>query len=32
MIVCAALVVAPNSDVYTPQELAGKLVVLGDAP
>jgi len=28
MIVCAALVVAPNSDVYTPQELAGKLVAL----
>ena len=28
MIVCAALVVAPQSNVYTPQELAGKLVAL----
>ena len=28
MIVCAALVVAPTSDVYTPQELAGRLVAL----
>jgi ABC-type nitrate/sulfonate/bicarbonate transport system substrate-binding protein len=28
MIVCGALVVAPHSSVYTPQELAGKLVAL----
>jgi len=28
MIVCGALVVAPSSTVYTPQELAGKLVAL----
>jgi ABC-type nitrate/sulfonate/bicarbonate transport system substrate-binding protein len=28
MIVCAALVVAPTSSVYTPQELAGRLVAL----
>jgi ABC-type nitrate/sulfonate/bicarbonate transport system substrate-binding protein len=28
MIVCGALVVAPSSSVYTPQELAGKLVAL----
>src|SRR5207248_8658852 len=28
MIVCAALVVAPGSSVYTPQELAGKTVAL----
>lgn len=28
MIVCAALVVRPDSTVYTPQELAGKLVAL----
>ncbi|HEY3099078.1 MAG TPA: hypothetical protein VGL14_09230 [Methylomirabilota bacterium] len=28
MIVCGALVVAPNSSVYTPQELAGKPVAL----
>ena len=28
MIVCDALVVAPTSSVYTPQELAHKLVAL----
>jgi len=28
MVVCAALVVGPNSSVFTPQELAGKLVAL----
>ena len=28
MIVCGALVVAPNSTIYTPQELAGKPVAL----
>src|ERR1700752_1952930 len=28
MIVCAALVVPPDSDVYVPQELAGQLVGL----
>src|SRR5258705_687763 len=28
MIVCGALVVAPSSDVFTPQELAGKPVAL----
>ena len=28
MIVCGALVVAPTSSIYTPQELAGKLVAL----
>ena len=28
MIVCGALVVAPTSTVYTPQELAGKMVAL----
>ena len=28
MVVCAALVVGPNSGVFTPQELAGKLVAL----
>src|SRR5215470_458884 len=28
MIVCGALVVAPASTVYTPQELAGKMVAL----
>ena len=28
MVVCAALVVAPTSSVFTPQELAGKLVAL----
>jgi NitT/TauT family transport system substrate-binding protein len=28
MIVCAALIVPPNSDVYTPYELAGKTVAI----